>query len=200
MTLKMVGLIATCLIAGTATCRAAGTLISTPGLSIHFDQTGVPDSLTNTGGQELLSTSVSKGFYLLESDNSTRRFDTLTDLGGGEYRFQISGSSEQFTARFDGTNDYMTVRFTSLGGFALNAEQLKFTLYTLGEGVQALALDCMVDVANTRTYVDLTRLSLWETNSMGGFALYEYVNNTQEDDTLLDLWVDEGLPHPAVSV
>lgn len=34
---------------------------------------------------------------------------------------------------------------------------------------------------------------------LGGFALYEYADPAQEDNTLLSLWVDEGLPHPKVA-
>ncbi|MBL7106335.1 MAG: hypothetical protein ISS77_01845 [Phycisphaerae bacterium] len=178
-----------------------GIDISTPGLSIHFDNSGIPYSLTNSAGQELLNTQISEGFYLLESDGSTRRFDTIYDIGGGSYYFAISSSPEAFIAKFDGADDYMTVHFTHMEGFALAREKLKFKIFTNGEAVQALALDYMVSVRNIRTFVELDRVSLWETsatNALGAFALYEYVDPAQEDETLLDLWVDEGLPHPKV--
>ena len=168
-------------------------------MSLSFGADARPVSLVNTNGTELLSSTPSDGFYLLESDNSRRRFDTVTDLGGGEYRFEISGSSEQVTARFTGTNHYMTVQFTGLSGFALNAERLFFELYAEDEKLRALALDYMVDASESISPVRVERWSVWETNTWGAFALYEVVDEAQEDDVLLDLWVNEGLPHPAVT-
>jgi hypothetical protein len=169
------------------------------GLSIGFDGNARPVSITNTNGTQLLSGTSSDGFYLLESDNTKRRFDAVTDLGGGEYRFEVVGSSEHLAVRFEGTNDYLTARFIGMGGFALNGERLYFGLNTEGEGLRSLALDYMVDASDATSYVSVKRMSLWETNTFGAFALYEYVDDAQEDETLLDLWVNEGLPHPAVS-
>ena len=182
--------------------QARGIVITTPGLSINFNASAVPDSVKNAAGTELLSGQVSEGFYIQEANNSTRRFDRIADLGGGDYRFSIAGSPEQFDAHFGGAGDYLTVRFSAMSGFALVGERLKFRLYSIGEGLQAQALDYMISVRNTRSFVELERISLWESspaNPLGGFALYEYVDPTQEDDTLLDLWVDEGLPHPKVA-
>ncbi len=168
-------------------------------LTFLFDESARPVSLVNTNGAELLDGVLSEGFYLLESDNSQRRFDTVTDLGDGEYRFNISGSSEQVTARFGGTNDYLTVRFTDISGFAFAAERLFFELDTEGDGLRALALDYMTDATDAISFVRVERVSLWETNTWGAFALYEVVDEAQEDEALLDLWVNEGLPHPAVT-
>lgn len=42
----------------------------------------------------------------------------------------------------------------------------------------------------------------WENSSWnprGCFGVYERINDTAEDSTLMDLWVDEGLPPPRVN-
>ena len=178
-----------------------GTVLLTPQstMTIEFDAAAHPVSIKSRSGAELLDGTNSDGFYLLEADNSQRRFDTVTDLGDGEYLFGISGSSEQLSVRFDGTNDYLTARFTSLSGFALAGERLYFDLDTLGDGLRVLELDYMMSASSSTTSVSIQRVSLWETSILGAFALYEYVDNDQEDEALLDLWTMEGLPHPKVS-
>ena len=167
-------------------------------LSIEFDADAHPVSIRSRSGAELLDGVESYGFYLLESDGTKRRFNTVTDLGDGEYQFTISGSTEQLSVRFEATNDYLTARFTSLSGFALAGEQLKFDLDTAGSGLRVIELDHMMKVVSYDSSVSIKRRSLWETNVLGAFALYAYENNEQEDETLLDLWTMEGLPHPKV--
>jgi hypothetical protein len=180
---------------------AFGHVIATSGLTLMY-QGGVPVSLKNAAGVELLSSSTSDGFYLLESNNTKRCFSGITQTGPMEYSFSIPGSPEQFTVDFGGTNDYLTARLTSLGGFALAGERLYFGLNAIGGGLKAMALDYMVAAANTSSGVRLERVSLWETshtNALGAFALYEFVDAPQEDEALLDLWTKEGLPHPKVT-
>ncbi|VGO17696.1 hypothetical protein PDESU_06298 [Pontiella desulfatans] len=179
-----------------------GTVAATHGLAVVFDESAVPVSLINPEGDELLSNTSSKGFYLQELDYSERRFDTLIDLGGGGYRFGISGSTEQFDLFIGGTNDYMTMRFLDLSGFALAGERFYFSLNGQSQNLQELELDCMVKANANRSVFRVERQNLWETsnsNKLGAFALYEFKDTVQEDETLLDLWVNEGLPHPAVT-
>ena len=172
--------------------------VSAAGLSIQFDSSAHPISIKKTGGPELLDGTNSDGFYLRESDATIRRFNTVTDLGGGEYQLGISGSSEQISVRFEGVNDYLTARFTSLSGFALAGERLYFDLDTVGDGLRVLELDYMMSASNSTTSVSIQRTALWESTILGAFALYQYVDDNQEDETLLDLWTMEGLPHPKV--
>lgn len=169
-------------------------------LSIEFDAAAHPVSILSRTGAELLDGVESDGFYLIESDGTKRRFDTVTDLGSGEYQFAISGSTEQLSVRFEGNNDYLTARFTSLSGFALAGERLYFDLDTLGSGLRVIELDYMMKASSSTTSVSIQRRSLWETTKLGAFALYAYEDNDQEDETLLDLWtMEEDLPHPKVS-
>ena len=142
-------------------------------LSIDFDSSAHPVSIKSRSGAELLDGTSSDGFYLLEADATKRRFDTVTDLGDGEYKFGISGSSEQLSVRFVGVNDYLTARFTSLSGFALNGERLYFDLDTVGDGLRVHELDYMMSAASSTTSVSIERVSLWETTIPGAFALYE---------------------------
>ena len=173
--------------------------ITTPGLSIRFDGAGVVTSLKNAAVAELLTANAGGGFYLVGPDGSNRQFNTITALGGGVYRFKIAGSTEMLTARFAGTNDYMTVRFTSLSGFALQGEVIRFRLNQPGTAVKTLPLDYMVGAGNYGWVLDVSRDSLWETQTLGSFAIYQNVSPAQEDETLLDLWTMEGLPHPKVA-
>ncbi|MDF7827025.1 hypothetical protein P4B35_23575, partial [Pontiellaceae bacterium B12227] len=149
--------------------------IQTSGLILGYDG-GVPVSLKNAMGTELL-TGPSDGFYLLEPGNTKRYFSEVTHVGGLEYTFSIPGSVEQLGVLFGGTNDYLTVRFTSLSGFALAGETLCFELDS--PVLAALPLDYMVEDSKTEAGVKLERRSLWETSSanpLGAFAVYEVVD------------------------
>jgi autotransporter-associated beta strand protein len=172
------------------------------GLFLAFNSTGVPTSVTNSTGVELLS-GTSSGFYLLETNNVKRHFNQVTDLGGGAYRFGIVGSPEQIVVQFDRKNDYLTCRFTSMSNFALQGERLYFGLTTTK--LKALALDHMVAASNGASSVQVERVNLWEQvvqspiNLLGGFAIYHNISPAREDSTLIDLWTMEGLPHPKVA-
>ncbi|MDF7827031.1 hypothetical protein P4B35_23605, partial [Pontiellaceae bacterium B12227] len=134
--------------------------IQTSGLILGYNG-GVPVSLKNATGAELL-TGPSDGFYLLEPGNTKRYFSEVAHVGGSEYTFSIPGSAEQLGVLFGGTNDYLTVRFTSLSGFALAGEKLCFELDSPVLG--ALPLDYMVEDSKTAAGVKLERRSLWETS------------------------------------
>ena len=174
-------------------------LVTTPGISLEFDGYAVPVSVTNSLGDELLSGATSAGFYLLEANGSTRFFDKVSSLGGNAYRFSMYDYPESFDVVFDGKNDYITIRFTALNDFPLLGERLYFELDALSDdGLRALGLDYMVEVTAS-VDVKVQRRSLWETDTLGGFALYERIDDAAEDETLLDLWVDEGMAHPDVA-
>ena len=172
------------------------------GLLLTFDSTGVPTSVTNSTGVELLSGS-SPGFYLLETNREKRYFNDVTDLGGGAYRFGIVGSPEQIAVQFARKNDYLTCRFTAMSNFALQGERLYFGLSSTK--LKALALDHMVTVSNSTSAVQVERVNLWQqviqspTNFLGGFAIYHNISPAREDSTLIDLWTMEGLPHPKLA-
>ena len=174
------------------------------GLTITFNSNGVPTSLMNKTGTELLS-GTSDGFYLLDTNSVKHKFNLCTNLGYWSYSFAISGYPGRVTVQFGGENDYLTCRFTSMTNFALAGERLYFGLTTTSSKIKALALDHMMSVANSATLAQVERMSLWEqviqspTNLLGGFAVYQNISPAQEDSTFLDLWTKEGMAHPKVT-
>ncbi|MBD0400597.1 hypothetical protein [Flammeovirga sp. EKP202] len=178
------------------------TIVKGDALTLTFDAEAYPVSVKDADGNELLKSGKSMGFYLLEMDKTKRHFDKVEEVALNEYRFSMSGSEEQIIVRFAPKKHYTTLTFTALENFPLKGERLFFNLNTENQGVQTLALDYMMYTdRRKRNKVEAERRSLWETsdsNPLGAFALYPFTDGEQEDEVLLDIWVNEGLPHPAV--
>jgi hypothetical protein len=186
---------------------SAVTKIETDGLSVTFDGTGLPISVQNAKGEELLGSKGSKGFYLREFDKTERRFDSIEKVGANEYAFSFrNGSPEKVQAQFSGRDHMLRVEFTKLEGFPLKGESLRFGLNGREKRtLNGVALDWMTEDSNGNSapwgVVAIERRSLWEINEhnpLGSFIVYERVNDQQEDDVLFDIWVNEGAPHPKV--
>ena len=187
--------------------------VTTPGLSIVFNGSAAPISLKNAQGAELLGPG-SLGFSLHTTAPSGRtasqvRFDTITPTGPHAFEFGVTQTGERIGVVFGGTRHYLTVNFTSALGFERDdGKSVYFTLIgSAPSTLRGIGLNYMV---NDRTgeghapsaepvlyYEAPWANSSW--NPRGRFAIYERVDDATEDETLYDLWVDEGLPRPRVS-
>jgi len=157
------------------------------GFSMMFNDEGVPKSVKNAAGTDL-SGNKSKGFF------GDKKFNKMSDLGNGEYKFETSeGPKDSFTVKIEGKKSYVVFRYTSLPNGNL-------TFHISKGGLNVIALDYMITrLMVSKASITVERLESWErssANPLGGFALFEGGENL--DETLLDIWVDEDLPHPKV--
>ena len=96
---------------------------------------------------------------------------------------------------------HLAFRLSELRGIEPSErESLRFTLIG-GPDLRLLPLDYMTETTAGAGLLRVTWPALWNrhpANPPGGFALYERTGDEDEDETLLRLWVEEGLPHPRV--
>ena len=199
--------------------------VATPGLTIVFNASAGPISLKNAQGDELLGAG-SPGFSLKKQGSATGhptaattvRFDTIAP--GPEpmaYIFGVSGSSEQLSVTFGGANHYLTANITSTHGFQCNTPMRRYQGHCTTvsfdltgrqrDTLRGMSLNFMINDHTGEGHSDETNPMLlyeapWENstwNPRPRFAVYERVDDNTEDDTLYDLWVDEGVAHPRVN-
>jgi hypothetical protein len=202
-------------------------VVATSGLTIVFNASAAPISLKNAQGDELLGAG-SVGFSLRATSPAksaaghpvatTVRFDTIAPGAGPmAYVFGVSGSSEQLSVTFGGANHYLTANITSTRGFQCNEAirrylgQCTTVSFDLTgrqpDTLRGMGLNFMINDHSGEGHASESEPMLkyeapWENstwNPRPRFAIYERVDDDTEDDTLYDLWVDEGVAHPRVN-
>jgi len=186
--------------------------ITNTGLTISFNETASPVSLKNTNGDELLGAD-SIGFTLRTDDFkgvliSEIPFNTIVSHGVTEYTFGMSDSAERLEVTFSGANHYLTANITSTKGFEFfDGKSVYFYLNGKEDNVlRGMALNYMIYDSTGEGHPPVPNPSLhleapWDNsvwNPRPRFAVYEVVDAVTEDETLFDLWVDEGISHPRV--
>jgi hypothetical protein len=196
---------------------------TTAGLSIAFSPSAVPLSIKNAEGHELLGVG-SPGFTLYcsaftaeqhQSCNQSEgvAFDTCVANGSDPneltFTFGISASDEELDVTFSGAHHYLTANITSTRGFEWgDGKSVRFALVGKApDALRGMGLNFMIDDAsgeghNNKPHPILNYEAPWVNstwNPHARFAVYERVDDATEDETLFDLWVDEGLAHPRVN-
>jgi len=180
---------------------AAPVLLDTPIFDLQFASDGRPASFkTREDDQERLTTNdPGHGFYLLSRDNVPLRFDHLTfedeklvaSCGGGLPRVT-------FGVRRD--DSYLAFRVERLEAVPASREYSLHFQMKLTQPIKVLELDYMTE-ARGGTEVSVDWRHIWNRNPqnpLGGFAVYLPKDKADEDEILLNIWVNEGLPHPKV--
>eukprot|EP00039_Didymoeca_costata_P020810 m.342513 g.342513 ORF g.342513 m.342513 type:complete len:920 (-) comp21471_c0_seq1:215-2974(-) len=187
--------------------QSATFCAKTSGLTIEFNASAFPVSLKNANGTELLGNG-SPGFTF-QINRTNVRFDHIAP-GGSANEFVFSASSgEQLCVAFGGVNHYFTANFTCTHGFergdgkAVNFDLVGKAPSTLrGVGLNFMVYDDTPEGHGPPAEPHIGFEAPWENstwNPKARFAIYERIDDDTEDETLFDLWVDEGVPHPKVS-
>lgn len=143
------------------------------------------------------------GLYLSTRDRDPVRFDTI-EAQGATLVASIGGKLPRVTFALRSEDRYLSMRIVRIEGIPASREfSLHFQL-NLSAPLKAMPLDYMTEVwANWgpgRGRVQADWKHLWNrhpSNPLGGFALYLPGDDATEDDTILQIWVNEQLPHPA---
>ncbi len=168
---------------------------------LQFSANGHPASFKTKGdGQELLATNDPRpGFYLLSRDNIPLRFDQLKVENGKLVAF-CGGLVPRVTFGIHSTDSYLALHVERMEGVPATREYSMHFQMKLLRPVRAFELDYMTE-ARGGTDVAVDWRHVWNRNPenpKGGFALYLPKDNADEDETILRIWVNEGLPHPKV--
>jgi len=203
-------------------------VVSTPGLSIAFDKaTAAPVSVKNAEGEELLEAGATQlGFYMQRPGNSTAvPFDTVTQRSSTELLFGMAATGEQIGWAFGGAKHYLTLECTMTKGFEPvsgdmdkkqgygfpkywgDSQSVTFELSTTtlrGIGLNYMVYDATAEGqgppnGKVHIFYEAPWVPASGLNPPARFGVYEIVDAETEDETLIDFWVDEGLPHPRVA-
>ncbi|MEN6504386.1 MAG: hypothetical protein ABFD92_07600 [Planctomycetaceae bacterium] len=188
----------------TAASISAGqmALVKTDRFSLQFSADGRPASLKTADGKELLNVAdPGAGFaacgaggmviplnrvrvegqtLIASSDNATQQVHLAVKSGTGHIGLQI----------------VRLIGFATTGDLALTLE-MKF----VDDSVRALPYDPLTRVTSEGKTLKVSWPHLWQRtigDAPGGFSIYLCTSDAGEDDTLLHIWADQPLPHPAV--
>ena len=182
--------------------HAAGPVTVNSGLfTLQFSSDGHPLSFKAKGDdRELLATNdPGDGFYLLSRDNVPLRFDQLK-VQDGKLVASCGAGVPRVTFGIHETDSYLAFHVERFEGVPATREYSMHFKMKLIQPVRAFELDYMTE-ARGGNEVAVDWFHIWNRNPenpKGGFALYLPKDNADEDETILKIWVNEGLPHPKV--
>jgi len=184
-------------------------VIGSEKLSLKFDAEGKPESFL-AGNRELINLrDPGMGFYLQSYD-----FDEGKPLivPFKELHFDgkqlVASMGDKIKAIFDvkATDRYITFRIKRVEGCPNTYPFLMQFKMNTQDYARTRALDYMTESRDSMPKrsggsVNCWWSWLWSPNKdsiLGGFALFAPSSLEEEDETLLQLWVNEGIPHPKV--
>ena len=179
--------------------------ISSPNLKLQFAANGKPASF-QVGGREILYlNNPGEGFVLNSFDfakgksisfpltHLTRSGNNLIVSNGGRVKiiFEISAG-----------DSYVAFQMKELEGIPPESPVwLHFNMNAAAK-LNVLPLDYMCGATSYGNSIQVRWTWFGEKSSgnpLGGFAVYPGASDAAEDETLLQIWANEGLPHPKVS-
>ncbi|MFM7240666.1 MAG: hypothetical protein ACKO3A_00925, partial [Opitutia bacterium] len=183
---------------------AAGEVVLPCGrFTLKFDAQGRPAAAVRTAaGADLLRPGARhEGLALVDPDGTATPLPVVRRLADGRVEFAAAGGQPAVVFTVRAGEKHLAFRLSELRGIeASERETLRFTLMG-GPDLRLLPLDYMTETTAGAGLLRVTWPALWNrhpSNPPGGFALYERTGDDDEDETLLRLWVEEGLPHPQV--
>lgn len=174
--------------------RSVATSIGGDGLRLVFSYDGRIQSVMGRAGELADTVHAARGFYL---DNGYEQIP-LTEISYGNGRLTCSTRGGQWAVFvMECRRDYLVFRLRELRGIPAN-NGFVLCFEVRGEGIQLLELDYMTEKRQEDGWavIRFPYLYAGEINPLGGFVLYERQDEEQEDELLLTIWGEQGLPHP----
>ena len=169
---------------------------------LKFASDGKPSSFKlKAGGQELLNQgSPGDGFIITNIANAKIRLSNLK-LENDKLIATSGNGTQQVVFSVIQQEQYLRFVIEKLKGFPTNSGFILAFKMNVESKVKVFATDYMTDEKNNRNSVTVKWNYLWnrnKANPLGSFALYYAKDNDTEDDIILKIWANEGLPHPKV--
>ncbi|MEI8036947.1 MAG: hypothetical protein WCJ14_01030 [Verrucomicrobiota bacterium] len=187
-----------------AVAAATGTpvMIGSDQLCLKFAADGTPGSFLVGGKERLNAQDPGKGFVLNGFDFNECKpvsFPLKNLRFDGNQLTASIGDNVRVCFDVKATDRYITFKLTRVEGVPQkNLTWMAFKMNVQGN-VKVLALDYMAHASANGCTINWNWL--WNRNAnsiLGGFAIYSPTSDADEDETLLQLWANEGLPHPKV--
>ena len=185
------------------TLFAAPAVLEAGRFSMRFAADGKPASFQLSDGTELLNVgNPGQGFYMKNASKAVIDLPVVWVRDSKELVVESENRTQQIVFKLTEGDQYVGLQIQRLKGIPKSsALTLHFEMNT-GGNVKALALDFMtphLDHLKGRIKVDWPFLyHRYKDDPLGGFALYCPTDDADEDDTLLHMWGELDLAHPAV--
>ncbi|MEI8340819.1 MAG: hypothetical protein WCH43_04680 [Verrucomicrobiota bacterium] len=171
-------------------------------LGLKFGTDGKPASFIADGKELLNPQDPGNGFVLNGFDFNECKpvsFPLKNLKFDGKQLTASIGESVRVCFDVKATDRYLTFKINRVEGVPQkNLTWLQFKMNVPGN-VKVLALDYMTSASANGCIINWKWLWNRQENSiLGGFAIYVPASDEDEDETLLQLWANEGLPHSKV--
>lgn len=181
---------------------AAKVQLQTETFTLQFAADGKPSSLIlNDSGQQLINpASPGEGFYITNIANAKMQLSNL-ELENDKLIATSDNGTQQVVFSLVQQDQYLRFVIERLTGFPTNSGFILAFNMNAGPNMKVFSTDYMTDEYNTNNSVTVKWDYLWnrnKVNPLGSFALYYAKDNDNEDDILIKIWANEGLPHPKV--
>ncbi|ANQ51785.1 hypothetical protein MY04_4449 [Flammeovirga sp. MY04] len=176
-------------------------VFSSERFTITFQPDGKITSLKLKDGNEvLLSTNRSSMYIILMSGERVE----LNKIFRSGDQLIFSTADEKLMASFNinVTPTYISFDMVDFyGNFPVGAK-LEFEL-SARASMKLMAFDYISTLRKSGNSSTLTFEHVWDRykrdNLLGGFVMYAYANEAEEDESILQAWGNEAIPHPKVS-
>ena len=185
--------------------RAGAAIELTAGsFTLSFDAEGRPAAgRRKTDGVEFVRAgNVGQGFYLKAADAPPVRLNQLRLQPNGRLLARSEDGSREVCFRVTSGQRHIALRIEQVTGVLPELlEELRFEM-NADPRLRALDLDYMTQAENGDSGIRVAWPAFWHRSAqdpLGGVAFYDKTDERDEDATLLQLWVEEKLPHPQVA-
>ncbi|NME70713.1 T9SS type A sorting domain-containing protein [Flammeovirga aprica] len=169
--------------------------------NLLIDTEGDIKSIQLKDGKEILRTGFTNQFVLNlpgQDPVSMSKFYTSEDY------FVFATADNRFYATFDikAHPAYTAFNLVDFYGDLPVGGTMEIKLPKSDAKAKALAYDYMTADQGEDSYIKIKFEHLWERykgNTLGGFAIYTYSTEAEEDESILQAWGNEPMPHPVVA-
>jgi hypothetical protein len=178
-------------------------VLDSPSLRFAFASDGRPASIeAQPAGAELMNLrDPGQGFYLSTPGGPHLPLTNMFVRADGRLVARSASGAQEVIFNLHAAAKYLALRIEHLKGIPASASISLHFQANADPSVRVMDLDYMTWAHNDPGGVRVDWPYLWQLNPadpLGVFALYIKKIDADEDDTLLHIWVDERLPHPAV--
>ena len=184
-----------------ALCPAGTVQLSADSFTLTFDAEGRPAAAHRKAdsAEFLRPGNGGPGFYLKAPGGETVPLKKLALQPDGQLSVRSDDGAKEIIFQVTPGSRSLSLRIQSVTGIPPeNVEELHFDMNS-DSRLRALDLDYMTQADNWDYGVRVAWPAFWHRSPqdpLGGFVLYEKNGDEDEDATLLQLWVNEKLPHP----
>ena len=141
------------------------------------------------------------GFVLRTQAGAGIRFSQLVFGTDPTIVARTANGTQKLVLKVHRQSQYIAFRIERMIGIPRNGGLILSFEMNVDKGVRCLPLDYMTELERRDQSLSVQWKYLWQRDAddpLGGFALYYPENEDDEDDTILQIWTGEGMPHPKV--